>query len=179
MVDRRSEADFSGLSGSWEGGAFVLLVRARFVLAAAVAVAAVGLGFSVGESKDARDLAVRNVRELRLDPNTVPPEVLTALPHVGAGLVDRWVKAREERPFRSPEDARARVRGLGVATLAQIAPYFEFPESGRLTVTTPSARPVRPASRSRIARRQKSGTGDAATSRQPRLAAQFELSGDR
>ena len=71
---------------------------------------------------------LRRCRSLRLDPNTVPPEVLAALPHVGSGLVDRWVKAREERPFRSLEDARARVRGLGPATLDQIAPYFDFPD---------------------------------------------------
>ena len=46
---------------------------------------------------------------LRLDPNTVPPEVLTSLPRMGRRCVDRWVVAREERPFRSLEDVRGRV----------------------------------------------------------------------
>ena len=81
-----------------------------------------GGGVFAGESSDSRGVAAGWESELRLDPNTVPPEVLTALPHVGASLVDRWIKAREERPFDSLEDARVRVRGLGAATLGQIAP---------------------------------------------------------
>ena len=102
----------------------------------------------------------------------MPPEVLTALPHVGASLVDRWVKAREERPFRSLEDARARVRGLGVATLGQIAPYFEFPDGGQArSAGAASQKTDRPAAKRRIARRQKSAPGKAEAIAQPRLAA--------
>ena len=92
----------------------------------------VGVWWS-GFGGDPRPAAVAKPPGLRLDPNTVPPEVLTALPHVGSALVDRWVKAREERPFRSLEDAQARVAGSGAATLAQIAPYFEDPEGRRLS----------------------------------------------
>ena len=74
-----------------------MLIKSRFVVAGLVAVAAVVIGFSAEES---RDVVPRKARALRLDPNTVPPEVLTALPHVGPSLVNRWVTAREERPFR-------------------------------------------------------------------------------
>jgi DNA uptake protein ComE-like DNA-binding protein len=175
MVDRRSETGAAGISRAGDGGALVLLVKARFVVAAAVAVAAVALGFFAGDSRDTRDAASTRLEELRLDPNTVPPEVLTALPHVGASLVDRWVKAREERPFRSLEDARARVRGLGVATLGQIAPYFEFPEAGRIDVAgATSQKTGLPAAKRRIARKQKSAPGKAEVGGQARLAASSE-----
>jgi Helix-hairpin-helix motif len=172
MVDHRSEPDLAGISRTGDGGALVLVVKARFVVAATVAVAAVVLGFFAGDSRDPRDAGTGRLEELRLDPNTAPPEVLTALPHVGASLVDRWVTAREERPFRSLEDARARVRGLGVATLGQIAPYFEFPEASILEVAGVTSRKTdRPAAKRQIARKQKSAPGKADAVGPPRLAA--------
>jgi DNA uptake protein ComE-like DNA-binding protein len=172
MVDRRSETDAAEISRAGDGGALVLLVKARFVVAAAVVVAAIALGVFAGESRDSQDVSTGRLQALRLDPNTVPPEVLTALPHVGASLVDRWVKAREERPFRSREDARARVRGLGVATLGQISPYFEFPDEGRTEVAiAPIQKTGRPAAKRRAPRKQKSAPGTAGTVGQPRLAA--------
>jgi Type II secretion system (T2SS), protein K len=177
MVDRRSEADHGGASPSWHGGALVLLEKGRFVVAAVVALAAVALGFVAGES---RDVAPGRFRELRLDPNTVPPQVLTALPHVGSSLVDRWVKAREERPFRSLEDARARVRGLGAATIGQITPYFEFPEGGGLEASRPARqKTVRAAAKRRTVRRPQSAPGKAEAVGQPRLAATLAPVGDR
>jgi hypothetical protein len=172
MVDRRSERDDAEISRAGNGGALILLVKARFVVAAAVAVAAVVLGFFAGDSRDPRDVGAGKFEALRLDPNTVPPEVLTALPHVGASLVDRWVKAREERPFRSLDDARARVRGLGVATLGQIAPYFDFAEGGTIEVAGAASRNAdRPAAKRGTARRRKSAPSKAETVAQPRLAA--------
>jgi hypothetical protein len=172
MVDRRSETDIAENSRAGDGGALVLLVKARFVVAAAVAAAAVGLGFFAGDSRGSRDEGAGRLAELRLDPNTVPPEVLTALPHVGASLVDRWVKAREERPFRSLEDAQARVRGLGVATLGQIAPYFDFAEGGTIEVAgARSQKANRPAAKRGTARRRKSARSEAEAVAQPRLAA--------
>jgi Type II secretion system (T2SS), protein K len=172
MVDPSSEADLAEVPRAGDGGAFVLLIRARLVVGATVAAAAVGLGLSASELRDSRDSGAARLEELRLDPNTVPPEVLTALPHVGASLVDRWIKAREERPFRSLEDARARVRGLGVATLGQIAPYFEFPDPGRIELAgAASQKTDRPSAKRRIARKQKSAPGVAETAGQPRLAA--------
>lgn len=151
-----------------------MLVRARFVLAGAVLVAGAAMGVSGGVMNGPGESPAASGGELRLDPNTVPPEVLTALPHVGASLVERWVKAREERPLRSLDDARARVRGLGAATAEQIGRYFEFPESERQSGVSATSRPaVKP----RIARRQKSASANAEALRQPRLAASSAGSG--
>ena len=52
IVDRRSEAVQGVISPSWHRGALVSLVKARFVVAAVVSVAAVALGFVAGESSD-------------------------------------------------------------------------------------------------------------------------------
>jgi hypothetical protein len=177
MVDRRSEAFRREISPAWHGGALVSLERARFVVVAVVSVAAIALGFVAGESSD---VAAGKSHELRLDPNTVPPEVLTALPHVGSSLVDRWVKAREERPFRSLQDARARVRGLGVATIGQIAPYFEFSENGELEATKPErGQTVRAAARRRAVRRVQPLPEEAQSIGRPRLATTVAPLGDR
>src|SRR5262249_31780789 len=101
------------------------LARARFVLMAAGVAASVGLGIGSWGLEEVGHAVPARIPELRLDANSVPPGVLTALPHIGPALVDRWVKARQERPFRSLDDARTRVRGMGAATFAQIAPFFE------------------------------------------------------
>jgi competence protein ComEA len=83
--------------------------------------------------------------ELVLDPNTAPAQVLTALPTVGPALVRRMIAAREERPFDSLEDARRRVRGLGPAGLARIAPHLRLKavtELGkRMLAATSGSRP--------------------------------------
>jgi len=99
--------------------------------------------------------------------------VLAALPHVGSALVDRWVKAREERPFRSLQDARMRVRGLGAATIEQIGPYFDFPQGEEFMPTRVASHTSdRPATKPRTNRRKTSGAAAAArAARQPRLAA--------
>jgi competence protein ComEA len=68
--------------------------------------------------------AYQAVPVLVVDPNTVPPGVLGALPHVGPALVKRLVEQREIRPFDSTADLRRRVRGLGPATLARLAPHL-------------------------------------------------------
>jgi hypothetical protein len=135
MVDSRPQAEESERPRRAEAGRPVRsLAKARFVVLAAVVVAALGLGFGGTGGEESRNAMIAEVPGLRLDPNTVPPQVLTALPHVGATLVERWVKAREERPFESLEDAGSRVRGLGAATLAQIEPYFELPAGRREAV---------------------------------------------
>ncbi len=129
MVDHRSQTEEVAPTPSGQGAGLVLLLRARLVLAAAAVLAALAFGFSRAIDGAAPDATFATALELRLDPNNVPPEVLTALPHVGKSLVDRWVKARQEHPFRSEADAQARVRGLGPATFEQISPYFKFPAS--------------------------------------------------
>ena len=67
------------------------------------------------------------------------------------------------------------MRGLGVATLGQIAPYFDFPEVGGIDVAgATSQKTDRPAAKRRIARKQKSAPGKAEAVVQPRLAASSE-----
>jgi hypothetical protein len=172
MVDPSPQRVRAEISRCGEGGPLVSLIRARFVLAAAVIAAAIGLGFSGRGVEESHGAAVGRVPDLRLDPNTAPPEVLAALPHVGSALVDRWVRAREERPLRSLEDARTRVRGLGVATLDQIGPYFDFPHGRGLNPSqVASSAPDRSAGKTRATRRKKTASPKAAATQQPRLAA--------
>jgi competence protein ComEA len=63
---------------------------------------------------------------LAVDPNSVPPKVLEALPHVGGSLVKKIVEQRGIRPFQSLGDLRHRVRGLGPATFARLAPHLRI-----------------------------------------------------
>jgi competence protein ComEA len=80
---------------------------------------------------------------LVVDPNTAPPEVLAALPHVGPSLVRKLVEQRELRPFASMEDMRRRVRGFGPVTLARLAPHLRIrpPEGQRPVPVTTAGRP--------------------------------------
>jgi hypothetical protein len=165
IVDSRPQADETMCPRGGDAGLFDSLVKGRFVALAAVVMAALALGFGSGGGDESRKTAVGEMPGLRLDPNTVPPQVLTALPHVGSSLVDRWVKAREERPFRSLDDARERVRGLGAATAEQIAPFVEFPEVRRQDSKSVASRgAARPTAKPRTASRKKSSpTGTTAT----------------
>jgi competence protein ComEA len=108
------------LPWSWPEGARVLL--------AVVAISA-AIGLMAGRRDRPRPTSAKPVleaSELKLDPNTATAEALTALPHIGPTLARRIVEARSDGPFRSPEDIRARVRGIGPATLAQIQPYLRI-----------------------------------------------------
>jgi competence protein ComEA len=115
------------LPWSWPEGSRVLLS----VLAISAAI-----GLMVGRGDRPRSTPTKpvlEVSELKLDPNRATAEALTALPHIGPTLARRIVEARADGPFRSPEDLRARVRGIGPATLAQIQPYLRIetlPEVG-------------------------------------------------
>jgi competence protein ComEA len=111
------------LPWSWPEGARVLLA----ILAISAAI-----GLMVGR-RDRPQMAAKpvgeitaNALELKLDPNTATPEALAALPHIGPTLARRIAEARVDGPFRSPDDIRARVRGIGPATLAQIQPYLRI-----------------------------------------------------
>jgi DNA uptake protein ComE-like DNA-binding protein len=180
MVDHRSQAGAVALSQAGQGSGLVLMVRARLVLAAAAVLAALPFGFSRAIDEIGPDPTVANALELRLDPNKVPPEVLTALPHVGTSLVDRWVKAREEHPFRTEADAQARVRGLGSATFEQISPYFKFPVGEQLSLREPARlKTERPPPKPRTARRQKSAPAKAVAEEQTQLAALSSPIGER
>jgi hypothetical protein len=104
-------------------------VGARAVLAGAVILAVVipSVASHLNRSSSGGEFTV--APELVVDPNTAPERVLAALPHVGPTLVRELVSARDDRPFSSLEDAQDRVRGLGPATLARIAPYLGIERS--------------------------------------------------
>ena len=120
------------LPWTWPDGARVLLA----VLAVSAAIA-MFLG-SPGGPRAAVPKLVASVAHVKrtdlvLDPNTASPQALEALPHVGPTLARRIAEARADGPFRSLDDVRARVRGIGPVTLARIAPYLKIaspPESG-------------------------------------------------
>jgi competence protein ComEA len=139
------------LPWSWPEGARVLLA----VLAISAA-----MGLMLGR-RDRPRAAKTEVAasDLKLDPNTATPEALAALPHIGPTLARRIAEARADGPFRSPDDIRARVRGIGPATLARIEPYLRIEavpdvgprlESRTIAIVDAGANPgVAPASSSR------------------------------
>ena len=61
-----------------------------------------------------------------VDPNTAPPAVLGALPHLGPAMVKRIIAAREKSPLRSLDDLDTRVRGIGPATVESLSPFLQF-----------------------------------------------------
>jgi competence protein ComEA len=62
----------------------------------------------------------------RLDPNTASVVALDRLHGVGPALADAVVRSREEEgPFLRPEDL-LRVRGVGPALLARVAPHLDI-----------------------------------------------------
>jgi hypothetical protein len=117
-ADLRPVQRGSVLPWSWPEGARVLLAVLAISAAAGLALGRRGL------TRGAEPGVVAS--ELRLDPNTATPEALAALPHIGPTLARRIAEAQADGPFRSPADLRARVRGIGPATLAQIEPYLRF-----------------------------------------------------
>jgi competence protein ComEA len=146
---------------------------ARGVLAAMVIAAALLLAVAEGGVNPSPGAALVAAPTLRVDPNTAPPQVLGALPRLGPALVRQLIEAREHQPFRSLEDARRRVRGLGPATLELIAPHVRLEHASLPPIDRPASTPVdRAAGRSRAAQRKKSRSkAPAATSVQPQLAA--------
>src|SRR5262245_43038048 len=118
VADSRPSAQDWALPWSWPEGA-------RIVLAILAISAATGLALGRGNSPSAgRKPAVPS--DLVLDVNKASPQALASLPHIGPTLARRIADARADGPFRSREDLRARVRGIGPATLAQIAPYLRI-----------------------------------------------------
>jgi hypothetical protein len=174
IVDSRSPAvqcdralEARPASGIWPVGA-------RCVLAAVALAGALAL--QVASQTAESPSAAAALPELRVDPNTVPGQVLEALPHVGPTLVEHWVAAREDRPFASLDDARRRVRGLGPATLAELAPYLTFPAAPQYHREKPAR--SHPDRRRVKIRAPRGSTPHSATawSFQPRLAARpFKL----
>jgi competence protein ComEA len=113
------EARHYAVAETWPVGARALLAVAAF----AMAIGLLTVSWDAGTSSRKSFAVAPN---LVLDPNSAPPQVLEALPTLGPTLVRRWVAARAQRPISSLADARRRVRGLGPASLSQIAPYLRF-----------------------------------------------------
>jgi hypothetical protein len=86
-----------------------------------------------------RSPSSRNAPALIVDPNTVPAQVFTALPHVGPALARGLDAARRERPLESLRDARQRVSGLGPASIKQMAPYLRLAEASSADEPGPRA----------------------------------------
>jgi len=86
---------------------------------------------------------------LKVDPNTVPPHVLEALPQVGPAMVGRIVSERDIRTFNSIADLR-RVRGFGPATMARLSRHLVIGEGAR----SANQRPPTVAVQTRIAESQ-------------------------
>ena len=96
--------------------------RARILLAALSLMFAVIL--ATNAPRDRQAPAIDST--LIVDPNSAPPEVLSALPRLGPAMVRRIVAERERAPFRSLDDFDQRVRGLGPVTIALIRPHLCF-----------------------------------------------------
>src|SRR5438046_1011919 len=93
------------VSWSWPSGARVLLTALAII-------AVTGLWAASRDVPSATEPMAAGP-ELVLDANTAPAQVLAALPHFGPTLANRLVEARSEGPFRSLEEVKERVRGLG------------------------------------------------------------------
>jgi competence protein ComEA len=106
-------------------------VSVRVLLIVVTMLGAVGLRTaSLRAGRESRG-PFRAAPVLVLDPNSTPPEVLGALPHVGGALVKKMLEQREIRPFQSLGDLRHRVRGLGPATLTRLAPHLRIEPIGQ------------------------------------------------
>lgn len=106
----------------WPDGSRLLLASIAIVLA---------LGLMAGTDRgdrrrERRPIPAAEVPAPGLDPSTATAEALAGLPRIGPTLAHRIVEAQADGPFRSPEDLRARVRGIGPVTLARIQPYLRF-----------------------------------------------------
>ena len=121
-------------AGSWPWP-----VHTRLLLAVFVLIAGVGLRVGVHSAGCDARTASRLVPVLVIDPNTAPASVLEALPHVGPSLVQKLIEQREVRPFVSTDDLRRRVRGLGPATMARLAPYLKIRPTREHSVATEDA----------------------------------------
>ncbi len=159
-----SEDRSAALPWNWPDGSRLLLASIAIVLA---------MGLMVGSRREDRRGEHRPVPAAKgpapaLDPSTATAESLAGLPRIGPTLARRIVEAQADGPFRSPEDLRARVRGIGPATLARIEPYLRFEAGSRVRAessTIAIAEGEVPPSRSRSRVRKPRGASSRLASR--------------
>jgi len=104
-------------------------VDVRRLLAFATLLA--GLALLVASGGGRPETSSRPVPELVVDLNAAPAEVFSALPGIGPKLAARIVEARGEAPFASIDDLDRRVRGIGPAVLARLAPHLRIEPTAR------------------------------------------------
>lgn len=63
---------------------------------------------------------------LRVDLESVPPQVLMALPQIGPARMEAILAEGRKGPFRSIEDVDRRVKGIGPAISSGLRPYLRF-----------------------------------------------------
>jgi competence protein ComEA len=107
------------------GDAWPWTIDVRRFLTIATFVAAAGLT-AVDWNGPRPEETLRPAPELVVDLNTAPAEVFSALPGIGPKLAAQIVAARREAPFASLDDLDRRIRGIGPATLARLAPHLRI-----------------------------------------------------
>jgi competence protein ComEA len=116
----------------------------RLMLAFVIFLSALAIRLTISLQGFDSASALFRAPDLVIDPNTAPAGVLEALPHLGPGLVARLIAEREVRPFRSAADLRRRVRGLGPATLAGLAPHLRFETTAETSAGPVESAPGQP-----------------------------------
>jgi competence protein ComEA len=134
---------------TWPAGARVFLALILLISTVALRAASRSLGTDLRRN-------CRIVPVLVIDPNTTPASVLEALPHVGPSLVRKLIEQREIHPFRSTEDLRRRVRGVGPATLARLAPHLRIAARSETPADTHDLEILSDSGQPRLARRPRS-----------------------
>ena len=86
---------------------------------------AIALAWRSRERRDDRD-ATRSSPTLRIDANSAPIEVFSALPRLGPSHLRAIDAARKQKPFRSLEEFDLRVKGVGPATIDAIKEHLVF-----------------------------------------------------
>ena len=84
-----------------------------------------------------------NRRGPAIDVNSSPVEQLEILPRIGPSLAKRIVEERKKGPFRSADDLRVRVKGIGAVTAALLKNYLVPPPTESLQDALRAAPPNR------------------------------------
>jgi competence protein ComEA len=101
----------------------------RLLCVATLGAAGALLTLGRGAAPEAEGLH-RPAPALVVDINAAPAGLFSALPGIGPTLAARVVEARREHPFASLDDFDRRVKGIGPATMARLAPHLRIESAG-------------------------------------------------